>query len=159
AVIEAVYAGVGVAASNPIPPTLWSYNKNVKDYPYDPGQAKQLLTQAGLANGFSFDLWAMPIQRPYNPNARRTAELMQADLAKIGIKANIVSYEWGEYLQRSSQMEHEALLFGFNGDNGDPDNFLAGPLGCSGVKSGFNRAAWCYQPYDELVVAAKRTTD
>ena len=41
----------------------------------------------------------MPVQRPYNPNARRMAEMIQADWAKIGVKAKIVSYEWGEYLQ------------------------------------------------------------
>lgn len=159
AIVEAVYAQAGVAASNPIPPTLWSYNRGVADYRYDPARARQLIAEAGLADGFTFDLWAMPVQRPYNPNARRTAELMQSDLAKIGVRANIVTFEWGEYLRRSREMEHDALLFGFSSDNGDPDNFLHSPLSCAGVKSGFNRAGWCYQPYDELVVAAKRTTD
>ena len=42
----------------------------------------------------------MPVQRPYNPNAKRIAELMQADFAKVGVKAEIVSYEWGEYRKR-----------------------------------------------------------
>jgi dipeptide transport system substrate-binding protein len=84
---------------------------------------------------------------------------VQADLAKIGVTANIVSYEWGEYLRRSREMEHDILMFGFNSDNGDPDNFLHSPLGCAGVRSGFNRAAWCYKPYDDLVVEAKRATD
>ena len=40
--------------------------------------AKALLAEVGVGNGFSMDLWAMPVQRPYNPNARRIAELMQA---------------------------------------------------------------------------------
>ena len=48
------------------------------------------------------DLWAMPVQRPYNPNAKRIAELMQADLAKIGVKAEIKSFEWGEYRKRAA---------------------------------------------------------
>ena len=51
-----------------------------------------------LANGIptdSTDPWAMPVQRPYNPNAKRIAELMEADLAKIGVKAEIKSFEWG----------------------------------------------------------------
>ena len=42
----------------------------------------------------------MPVQRPYNPNAKRMAELIQADFAKVGVKAKIVTYEWGEYLKR-----------------------------------------------------------
>jgi ABC-type transport system substrate-binding protein len=54
----------------------------------------------GYPNGFTTDLWAMPVQRPYNPNAKRIAELMQADLAKVGIIAEIKSFEWGEYRKR-----------------------------------------------------------
>ena len=53
------------------------------------------------------DLWAMPVQRPYNPNAKRMAELMQADLAKVGVKAKIITYEWGEYRKRMQAGEHQ----------------------------------------------------
>ena len=80
--MDAVYLGTGVPATNPIPPTMWSYNKSVKDDAYDVEAAKKLLAAAGLKDGFTTDLWAMPVQRPYNPNAKRIAELMQADLAK-----------------------------------------------------------------------------
>ena len=66
----------------------------------------------------------MPVQRPYNPNAKRMAEMIQADWPKIGVKAKIVTYEWGEYLKRSKAGEHETVLLGWTGDNGDPDNFL-----------------------------------
>ncbi|GMU72936.1 MAG: peptide ABC transporter substrate-binding protein, partial [Burkholderiales bacterium] len=100
AIIDAVYLSAGIPATNPIPPTMWSYNKSIKDDPYDPAAAKKLLAEAGFPNGFTTDLWAMPVQRPYNPNARRIAELMQADLAKVGIKAEIKSFEWGEYRKR-----------------------------------------------------------
>ncbi len=44
---------------------------------------KALLKEAGLADGFTIDLWAMPVQRPYNPNARRMAEMVQADWEKL----------------------------------------------------------------------------
>ncbi len=73
AIIEAVFQGAGKAAKNPIPPTMWSYNDDVEDYPYDPAKAKALLADAGFPNGFKTDIWAMPVQRPYNPNARRMA--------------------------------------------------------------------------------------
>src|SRR5690606_32415217 len=85
AIIEAVYQGAGTKAKNPIPPTMWSYNDEVEDYPYDVERAKQLLAEAGYADGFETDLWAMPVQRPYNPNAARMAELVQADWAKVGV--------------------------------------------------------------------------
>ena len=156
-IIDAVYLGQGVAAIDPIPPTIWSYNKDVKDYPYDPDGAKKLLAAAGYPNGFETDLWAMPVQRPYNPNAKRMAELMQSDLAKIGVKANIVSYEWTEYQKRTKDGEHQTMLLGWTGDNGDPDNFLNTLLGCDAAKEGTNRARWCYKPFNDLVTAAKRT--
>ena len=52
AIVEAVYEGAGVVAKNPIPPTLWSYNDDVKDYPYDPDGARKLLAESGHADGF-----------------------------------------------------------------------------------------------------------
>lgn len=160
AIIDGVYLTTGVAAKNPIPPTLWSYNDAVKDDPYDPEAAKKLLAQAGFPDGFSTDLWAMPVQRPYNPNAKRIAELMQADLAKINVKAEIKSFEWGEYRKRLQAGEHQMGMLGWTGDNGDPDNFLYTLLGCASAKSasGSNISKFCYQPYEDLVVKAKSAT-
>ena len=156
AIIDGVYLTTGVAAKNPIPPTMWSYNDAIKDDPYDPEAAKKLLAQAGYPDGFTTDLWAMPVQRPYNPNAKRIAELMQADLAKIGVKAEIKSFEWGEYRKRMQAGEHQMGMLGWTGDNGDPDNFLYTLLGCASAQSnGSNVAKFCYKPYEDLVVKAK----
>lgn len=161
AIIDGVYLSTGVAAKNPIPPTMWSYNDAVKDDPFDPAAAKKLLAEAGYPNGLSTDLWAMPVQRPYNPNAKRIAELMQADLAKIGVKAEIKSFEWGEYRKRMQEGEHQMGMLGWTGDNGDPDNFLYTLLGCASAQSasGSNIAKFCYQPYEDLVLKAKTVTD
>lgn len=156
AIVSAVYLSTGVPATNPIPPTQWSYNKSIKDDAFDPAAAKKLLATAGYPNGFSTDLWAMPVQRPYNPNAKRIAELMQADLAKIGVKAEIKSFEWGEYRKRMQAGEHQMGMLGWTGDNGDPDNFLANLLGCDSAKTnGSNVAKFCYQPFEDLVQKAK----
>ncbi len=104
-------------------------------------------------------IWAMPVQRPYNPNARRMAELIQADFAEVGVEAEIVSYEWGEYLARSKDVDRDgAILLGWTGDNGDPDNFLAVLLGCDAV-GGSNRANWCYEPFQNLIQQAKVISD
>ncbi len=82
AIIKAVYQGAGVAAKNLIPPTMWGYNDDIKDYGYDPEKAKALLKEAGTEKGFTIDLWAMPVQRPYNPNARRMAEMIRGGLGE-----------------------------------------------------------------------------
>ena len=158
AILDAVFDGAGKAAKNPIPPTMWSYNDSVQDDPYDPEVAKAMLAAEGVS-GLKMKIWAMPVARPYNPNARRMAEVMQADFAKIGVEVEIVSYEWGEYLKLSKAEDRDgAVLLGWTGDNGDPDNFLAVLLGCSGV-GGSNRAQWCHQPFDDLIIKAKQEPD
>ncbi len=158
AIIDAVFQGAGKVAKNPIPPTIWSYNEATVDDPYDPAGSKAALAAEGV-NGLKMKIWAMPVQRPYNPNARRMAELIQADFAKVGVDAEIVSYEWGEYLKRSKAEDRDgAVLLGWTGDNGDPDNFLAVLLGCDGV-GGSNRAQWCYQPFEDLIQKAKVVSD
>ncbi|MBE2896364.1 ABC transporter substrate-binding protein [Pasteurellaceae bacterium HPA106] len=159
AIIDAVFLGAADKAKNPIPPTMWSYNDSVKDYPYDVEKAKALLKEAGFEKGFDTEIWAMPVSRPYNPNARRMAELIQSDWAAVGVKAKIVSFEWGEYLQRMKKGEHPTGLMGWTGDNGDPDNFFGTLLSCASAEQGSNYAKFCYQPFNELVTKAVKITD
>ena len=154
AIIDVVFQGSGKVAKNPIPPTMWSYNDAIEDDAFDPEAAKAMLAEEGV-EGLDMKVWAMPVQRPYNPNARRMAELIQADMSKIGVNVEIVSYEWGEYLERSKAEDRDgAVLLGWTGDNGDPDNFLAVLLGCDAV-GGSNRAQWCNEEFDGLVQQAK----
>ena len=158
AILDAVFQGAGKVAKNPIPPTIWSYNDAVTDDAYDPAAAKKMLDEAGVKD-LKMKVWAMPVQRPYNPNARRMAELIQADFAKVGVGVEIVSYEWAEYLKRSKDKDRDgAVLLGWTGDNGDPDNFLAVLLGCDAVGNA-NRAQWCYKPFEDIIQKAKVTPD
>lgn len=157
AIIDAVYQGAGQVAVNPIPPTMWSYNKNIKDDPYDPEAAKKMLADAGVKD-LSMKIWAMPVSRPYNPGAQRVAEMIQADYAKVGVKAEIVSYEWTEYRERGKAKDRDgAFQLGWTGDNGDPDNFLF-LLGCSAIGQS-NYAIWCNKEFEDLLQAGKATTD
>jgi len=159
AIIRDVYLGAGRAAVNLIPPTLWSYNNGIKDYPYDAEKAKALLKSAGVNTPLEIDLWYMPVQRPYNPNAKRIAEMMQSDLAKVGINAKLVTFEWGEYRKRAQQGEHMTAQLGWTGDNGDPDNFFF-LRGCTGARAGGqNISKWCNKEYDELLVKARTLAD
>lgn len=159
AYLEAIYMGLASPAKNPIPPTIWSYNSQTKDYDYNPEQAKTLLKQAGFENGFESELWVLPVSRPYNPAGKKMGEMMQADLAKVGIKVKLVTYDWPTYLEKSKNGEHQMIQMGWTGDNGDPDNFLNVLLGCPSVKAGSNLARWCFEPYNKLVQKARQTTD
>ncbi len=161
AIVKSIYEGLGKVATNPIPPTMWSYNKALKGYAYNPEKAKKLLAEAGYPNGFETNIWAMPVARPYNPNGRKVAEAMQADLAKVGIKVKIVSYDWSTYLQKSSMGEHDMVLLGWTGDNGDPDNFLNVLLSAHAAehKPAENRAFWKNAEFTKLIDDAKTITD
>lgn len=158
AIIKAVYQDAGQLAQNALPPAQWGYDPSIKDAPHDPEKARQLLKEAGVAPGTQINLWAMSVQRASNPNARMSAQMIQADWAKIGIKANIVSYEWGEYIKRAKAGEHDVMIYGWTGDNGDPDNWLGVLYSCAAVK-GSNYAKWCNPAYDKLVTQAKLTSD
>ena len=158
AIVDAVLQGLATPATNPIPPTMWSYNKAIEDDKYDPAAAKAALEAAGVKD-LSMKIWAMPVARPYMLNARRAAELIQSDFAAVGVKVEIVSYEWAEYLKLSKAQDRDgAVMLGWTGDNGDPDNFLHTLLGCAAV-GGNNRAQWCNEEFDKIVNAAKVTVD
>jgi len=158
AIIKAVYQSAGQLAQNALPPAQWSYDPTIKDAPYDPTKARALLKEAGVAPGTTINLWAMTVQRASNPNARMSAQMIQQDWAKVGIKANIISYEWGEYIKRAKNGEHDAMIYGWTGDNGDPDNWLGVLYSCAAVK-GSNYAKWCNPAYDKLVQQAKVSND
>ncbi|MGY4492435.1 ABC transporter substrate-binding protein [Pseudomonas sp. TE3610] len=158
AIIKAVYQSAGQLAQNAIPPGQWSYDPTVKDAPYNPDKARALLKEAGVKEGTTIDLWAMTVQRASNPNARMSAQMIQSDWAKVGIKANIVSYEWGEYIKRAKAGEHDVMIYGWTGDNGDPDNWLGVLYSCGAVK-GSNYAKWCDPAYDKLIQQAKLSSN
>ena len=157
-ILKTVYQGAGQTAKNAIPPTLWSYNDKVQDYKYDPKKAKELLTQAGYKDGVEIEMWYLPVQRSYMPDGKRTGELIQADWAKIGVKVKLATYEWGEYLKRSKRGDQQSMMFGWSGDNGDPDNFFGNLLSCEGVKGGGNVARWCNKDFDAAIQKAKLTS-
>ncbi len=147
--------GDAMQAVSAFPPAIPGYNKALKNQ-FDPARARTLLAQAGHANGFEIDLWALPIQRPTNPNGQLMAQLIQADWAKIGVKARIVSYEWGEYLKRANNGEHQVYMSGWSGEQLDADDFLTPNLTCASSRGGIK---FCNAGFDALVAAARREVD
>jgi len=157
--IDLIYRSQGTAAKNPIPPTMWSYNKTTAAHIYNVEKAKKLLAEAGFPSGFETELWTLPVSRPYLPNGKKLGELVQADLAKIGISVKLVTFDWPIYLEKSRKGEHQMIQMGWTGDNGDPDNFMNVLLGCSAVKAGSNLARWCDKEFDDLLRQAKENSN
>jgi peptide/nickel transport system substrate-binding protein len=124
AIVDKLFGGIGIAAKNMLPPSLWGYNDAVVDYEYDAAKAREYLAKAALPDGFKTKLWAMPNPRPYMPQPTKIAEAIQADLKAVGIEAEIVTMDWAAYLAKTRDGEQEMYMLGWTGDNGDPDNFL-----------------------------------
>ncbi|WP_342543034.1 ABC transporter substrate-binding protein [Paenisporosarcina sp. FSL H8-0542] len=124
AIVDAFFEGRAEVAKNPMPPVISGYNDDIAGYDFDPEKAKALLAEAGLAEGFEMELWAMPVPRPYMPDGQKVAEVIQSNLADVGIKAKIVTFEWATYLEKARNGEADAFMLGWTGDNGDADNFL-----------------------------------
>jgi peptide/nickel transport system substrate-binding protein len=158
AIIKAFYGGQAIPAKNPMPPSIEGYNDSIQDYPYDLTKAKQLLTQAGYPNGFSMDLWAMPVARPYMPEGMKVAEVIQESLSKIGVKAKIQSVDWATYLDKAAKGDFDAYMLGWTGDNGDADNFLYALLDKDSIGSN-NYSRYSNDQVHNLLIKAQQESD
>lgn len=158
AIADALYAGYATTAKNPLPPGYLGYNDDVEAYEYDPDRAKELLAEAGFEDGMEIELWTMPVARPYMPDPETVAQIIQSNLADVGVTANIVREEWAPYLEKTAQGEHQLYMLGWSGTNGDPDYFLSSLLHGSNVGSS-NREFYQNDEVDELLDAAKRAID
>jgi len=72
----------------------------------------------------SFDFWYIPVSRPYFPNGKDIATAIASDLAKVGIRAHLQTEDWSTYLRDRSTNKFQLMMAGWNGDNGDPDDWL-----------------------------------
>ncbi|MBT0584875.1 ABC transporter substrate-binding protein [Alteromonas oceanisediminis] len=157
--LDAVYFGSAKRAIGIVPPTSWAHQQNAEEISYNPVQSRSLLRAMGVEQGFSMTIWAMPVQRAYNPNAMKMAKLMQGYLAAVGVEVTIVSYDWTTFRNNLQAGMHDSVLIGWSADNADPDNFYRPLLTCGAIPSGTNRAMWCNQKYDNLIERAIAVTD
>jgi ABC-type transport system substrate-binding protein len=159
AIIKGVYAGMGIPAVNPIPPSLWGYNSSIAAYKFNQAKARQLLAEAGFASGFESELFYPPVSRPYMPDAKRVAEAIQADFKAVGVKVKLTTHEWAVYLDKTKKGEHPMALLGWTGDNGDPDNFLSVLLSGDNAKApASNIAFYDNAKVTEILRSAQKVT-
>ncbi|MFF2448512.1 ABC transporter substrate-binding protein [Neobacillus sp. NPDC058068] len=157
-IIDAFYGGKALPAKNPLPPSIEGYNDAIEEYTYDLEKAKALLKEAGVEKGFEIDLWAMPVARPYMPEAQKVAEVIQESLSKIGIKANIQSVDWATYLEKARKGEFGIFMLGWTGDNGDPDNFIYTLLDKDSIGSN-NYAQYSNDELHDILIEAQTEAD
>jgi peptide/nickel transport system substrate-binding protein len=156
AIVDALYAGDAVPASQFQPQALWGYNNDIVDYPYDPDLAAQYL-QAAVDEGVVIPdpaiFYVMPVARAYYPSPQQTGELIQSYLADIGINTEIQSPAWPDpYLSDLEEdgTKHDLFMLGWVGDNGDPDNFLC-TFFCGGATEWNNEGVGLGLPPNEEI--------
>lgn len=154
--IREIYKGYADLAKSPLPRGIWAFDPSLKPIQYNLEKAKFYLKKSGLKTPIDLELWTLPVSRPYNPNGRRMGELIKKDLAELGVEVRLVTYDWPTYLDKISKAEHEMVLYGWTGDNGDPDNFLNTLLSCAAAEGGNNVAQFCNLEYEKQIQAARR---
>ena len=136
-VVTAFFGEGAQVASQFIPPGLIGHSDNLEPYSYDPEMAQQLLSEAGVADGFSTQMWYMPVSRPYFPSAEPVASAVASYLADMGIQAELQTEDWGTYLDDYNTGKFPIYMLGWSADFADPDNFVYTFFGANGGKTRF----------------------
>ena len=139
ALVNQILKGTATVAAGPTPPAFsWAHDTELKPYPYDPAKAKELLKQAGYPDGVDVTFYVTESgSGMLSPVIMGTA--IQADLAAVGIRAKIETYEWNTFLGKIIPgMEGKAQIAELSFMTQDPDMhpFLALKTGAP-VNSGY----------------------
>ncbi len=151
-IARAAYGGFGEAASSFLPAAMWSHDDTLQSR-FDPERAKALVVASG------YDGRELVLVTSEDTGMRRTAEFIQSDLARIGVKVVVRPIELGELYRRTGKGEHDLALLRWGSDNADPDNFLSPNLACAAVAGGGNKSRWCNAQFDALLDQARHATD
>jgi ABC-type transport system substrate-binding protein len=151
--------GRATVANQPLPPAMPGYEKDYQGYKYDVAKAKELMKQAGLADGFETDLYVMNT----DPQPK-IAQAIQADLKAIGIKANIKSQDMGTVIAAGGKKDGAPMIWSggmaWIADFPDASNFYTAILGCGGaVDGGWNWSWYCNKALDDRADKANAITD
>ena len=109
----------------------------------------------------SLTLYYMPVSRPYFPDAKSVAEIMQKNLQAVGINIKLVTMDWGEYLEATEDGEHDMCMLGWSADIADPSNFIEVLLHSKAavVGTAMNVAFYKSDAVDDLLDAAISETN
>jgi len=153
-IIEGVYDNVGIPAIGPLAPLVFGFDENVSGLEYDVEKAKELLAEAGYADGFKTSIWT-------NDNEQRmdTAIAVQSQLAELGIEVVIDELEWGAYLERTANGEHDMFILGWSTVTSDADYGMYPLFHSSQQGSAGNRSFLEDPEVDRVLEAARQETD
>jgi peptide/nickel transport system substrate-binding protein len=126
---------------------------------YNLEKAKQLMKEAGYANGFTASMMA-PNNRYVND--AKIAETFTQMVAKIGIKVNLKTMPKAQYWDRFDERAADILMIGWHSDTEDSGNFYEFLAMCPDTKTGYgqyNSGNYCNKEVDKLTIAAQTETN
>ncbi|WP_119301008.1 ABC transporter substrate-binding protein [Dongia deserti] len=146
----------GTVTGQILPPAMAGFNPKFQGYPYDPEKAKGLLKEAGLGDGFTTELYFQNVD-PWP----RMAQVIQQDLAAIGIKVELRGLEMASLFGTAGKPDGAPMaLTEWYADFPDPSNFYTAILGCgAAVEGGFNWSFYCNEDIDARAKAADALAD
>lgn len=153
-IIAGVYDGVGLPAQGPLAPNIFGYDEELAGVDYNVAEAKELLKEAGYADGFTTTIWADDSRDRID-----IATNVQAQLHEIGIEAEIEVVEWGAMLDLTAAGEHDIFVFGWTTVTGDADNGLYPLFHTDNLGSPGNRTFTESDALDQLLDSARQTVD
>jgi ABC-type transport system substrate-binding protein len=155
-ILNTIFEKRGVLASGPIPPGLWKsriWQQAPEGYGYDPGKAKELIKEAG-AQGKTIKIYITA-----DPEVLDTVEVIQAYLAKVGLKAEITQLDWSAFKHAVNDGEPDVFWLSWWADYPDPENFLFPLFHSASAGSGGNRTRCLDPELDRLIETAQHTVD
>jgi len=151
--MQSIYYGTAETAASILPRASWAYDNDAKITSYDPAKSKAQLEALGV-HDLTLQLWVPTSSQAWNPSPLKTAELIQADLAQVGVTVVIVPVEGRFQEARLMDMNHDLTLAGWATDSNDPDSFFRPLLSCAAIRSQSNVAQWCNREFDEVLQKA-----
>jgi peptide/nickel transport system substrate-binding protein len=120
AIVQTIMSGHATPALVPLPHQHWAYS-DIAGYTFDVDKAKQTLASAGVSGSIETSITVSPSY----PEQVQMAELLQANLAKIGVKLNVESMEWSAWLDKVVQKKDFDSFISYSSPVGwDPDAFF-----------------------------------
>ncbi len=148
--MESIWYGTAETAASILPRASWAYDNEARITEYNPQKARARLKALGIEK-LQLTLWTPSASQAWNPSPLKTAELIQADLAQIGVTVKIVPVEGRFQEARLMEMNHDLTLTGWATDSNDPDSFFRPLLSCAAISSQTNFAHWCDPSFDETL--------
>jgi len=124
-IVKNFYPRGSMVATQFMPPSIFGYTPEVKWWDYNPQEAKRILEQEGVLPGFKTKITYRDVVRGYLPQPGVVAQDIQAQLAAIGVEAEIVVMESGAFIDAADRGELQGFhLLGWGADYPDATNFL-----------------------------------